>query len=113
MIESIDNARDAKRILIVKTGSLGDICNALPVADVIRSARPDCHIGWVVKAPYRALIDSNPHVDTTFAFQQDDFRSALKTGLEARKVGYDVALDMQSFFKSSVIARLSGAKIRV
>jgi heptosyltransferase-1 len=113
MTEAIEKAKDAKRILIVKTSSLGDICKALPVADVIRQARPESHIGWVVKQPYRTIIDTNPNVDTTFAFPRKDLWAAVKSGLEARKVKYDVALDLQGLFVSSLISRLSGAKIRV
>lgn len=113
MVETIAAAKDAKRILIVKSSSLGDICNALPVADVIRRYRPQAHLGWVVKNPFRSLIDVNPNVDTTFSFARKDLWAAIKAGLEARKVEYDVALDLQSLFVSSLIARLSGAKVRV
>lgn len=113
MIEAIAAARDAKRILIVKTSSLGDICNALPVADVIRQSKPNSYVGWVVKTPFRQIIDSNPNVDTTFAFKRKDFWGAVKAGLEARKVKYEVALDLQSLLVSSLITKLSGAKVRI
>jgi heptosyltransferase-1 len=113
MIEPIPSAADAKRILIVKSSSLGDVCNALPVADIIRRFRPQSYLGWVIKEPFRSLIDVNPNVDTTFSFARKDLWAAIRTGLETRKVGYDVALDLQSLFVSSLIARLSGAKIRI
>ena len=113
MIAAIEGARRAKRVLIVKTSSLGDVCNALPVADVIHQARPNGHIGWVVKEPYRIVIDSNPNVDTTFTFPRRDLWSAIKAGLDARKVKYDLALDLQGLLVSSFIARLSGAKTRI
>jgi heptosyltransferase-1 len=66
-----------------------------------------------VKEPYRAIIDSNPNVDTTFAFPAGDLRAAFRIGLVARDVGYDVVLDLQSLFVSSMISRVAGAKIRV
>jgi heptosyltransferase-1 len=113
MIEPVDAAVNAKRILIIKSSSLGDVCNALPVADVIRRHRPQSYMGWVIKEPFRSLIDVNPNVDTTFSFARKDLWAAIKTGLETRKVGYEVALDMQSLFVSSLIARLSGAKTRI
>ena len=113
MIEPIEAAKKATRILIVKSSSLGDVCNALPVADVIHQGRPNSYIGWAVKEPFRALIDVNPNVDTTFAFSRKDLWAAVKVGLETRKVKYEVALDMQSLFVSSLIARLSGARIRI
>jgi ADP-heptose:LPS heptosyltransferase len=113
MIEAIAAAREAKRILIVKTSSLGDVCNALPVADVIRHGRPNTYLGWVIKEPFRSIIDVNPNVDTTFSFTPKDLWSAIKVGLEARKVKYEVALDLQSLFVSSIVSRLSGARTRI
>jgi len=113
MIEPIAAASGANRILIIKSSSMGDICNALPVADVIRRHRPKAHIGWVVKEPFRSLVDTNPNVDLTYAFPRKDFWAAVRTGLAVRKDKYEVALDLQSLFVSSLIARLSGAKVRI
>jgi heptosyltransferase-1 len=113
MIKPIAAAADANRILIIKSSSMGDICNALPVADIIRRHKPRAHIGWVVKEPFRSLVESNPNVDATYRFPRKDFWAAVRTGLAVRKENYDVALDLQSLFVSSMIARLSGAKIRI
>ena len=44
-----------KRILIVKTSSLGDIVHNLPVASDIRRHFPDARIDWVVEEPYAPL----------------------------------------------------------
>ena len=41
-----------KRILIVKTSSLGDVIHGLPAASDIRRHFPDAHIDWVVEEPY-------------------------------------------------------------
>ena len=45
-----------KRILIVKTSSLGDVVHNLPVASDIRRRFPDAHIDWVVEEPYTPLV---------------------------------------------------------
>ncbi len=44
-----------KRILIVKTSSLGDIVHNLPVASDLRRHFPDARIDWVVEEPYAPL----------------------------------------------------------
>jgi heptosyltransferase-1 len=44
-----------KRILIVKTSSLGDIVHNFPVASDIRRHFPDARIDWVVEEPYAPL----------------------------------------------------------
>ena len=45
-----------KRILIVKTSSLGDVVHNLPVASDIRRHFPDAGIDWVVEEPYAPLV---------------------------------------------------------
>jgi ADP-heptose:LPS heptosyltransferase len=45
-----------KRILIVKTSSLGDIVHNLPVARDIRRHFPDARIDWVVAEPCAPLV---------------------------------------------------------
>lgn len=44
---------------------LGDIVACEPVSRYLRASYPDEKITWVVSAPYRDLIDANPHVDET------------------------------------------------
>ncbi|MBW1712618.1 MAG: lipopolysaccharide heptosyltransferase I, partial [Deltaproteobacteria bacterium] len=37
------------RVLIVKTGSLGDIVHALPAVKAFKAARPDSAVDWLVE----------------------------------------------------------------
>ena len=45
----------ARRILIIKSSSMGDIIHALPVAHDIRKALPDARIDWVAEESFRDL----------------------------------------------------------
>lgn len=53
------------RIGIGLVEHLGDIVACEPVARQMRRAHPDAEISWVVRAPFRELIDSNPNIDRT------------------------------------------------
>lgn len=53
------------RILVGLIEHLGDIVACEPVARYLRLRHPGCALDWAVAAPYRELIDSNPHVDRT------------------------------------------------
>ena len=41
-----------KKILIIKSSSMGDIIHALPVAHDIRQALPDARIDWVAEESF-------------------------------------------------------------
>jgi heptosyltransferase-1 len=110
---AIPGIEACNKILIIKSSSMGDICNALPVADVIRRNRPDADIGWVVKSPFRSLIDANPNVNTVWPFARKSLMQAIKVGFALRKHKYQVALDLQSLFVSGLISKLSGARFRI
>jgi ADP-heptose:LPS heptosyltransferase len=45
----------------------GDIVACEPVARHVKKLYPEAEISWVVREPYRELIDSNPFVDRTIA----------------------------------------------
>jgi ADP-heptose:LPS heptosyltransferase len=61
--------RGAKRmrIGIGLVEHIGDIVACEPVARQVREQYPDAEICWVVREPFRELIDSNPVIDTTIA----------------------------------------------
>ncbi len=55
------------RIGIGLVEHFGDIVACEPVARQMRAAYPEAEISWVVRHPFRELIDSNPHIDHTIA----------------------------------------------
>lgn len=56
-----------KRIGIGLVEHIGDIVACEPVARQLREQYPDAEFCWVVREPFRELIDSNPVIDTTIA----------------------------------------------
>jgi len=108
------------RILIVKLGSIGDIVHTLPSLAAIRRALPDAEISWV--AEYRAaeILRDNPLLDRLIEIDTKALRRGLMSGetLRAprqqlrllRASAFELALDFQGLIKSSMIARLSGAR---
>ncbi len=57
------------RILIGLIEHIGDIVACEPVSRYIRYKYPDAHVSWAVRAPFRELIDCNPHVDETIVLE--------------------------------------------
>jgi heptosyltransferase-1 len=53
-----------KRILLVKTSSLGDVVHNLPVINDILHHHPDAHIDWVVEEAFADIPRLHPKLKT-------------------------------------------------
>ena len=110
------------RILIVKTGSLGDIVHCLPSVAQLRAAFPRAEIDWLVERKNKIAIElagldvrvvpidthhwrNSPSIGS--AKEIAEFVWALRTD------GYDCAIDFQGLIKSAFFAYLSGAPLRI
>ncbi len=112
-----------QEILIVRTSALGDVLHGMPVAAALKERFPHCRITWVVDERYRELLDGNPWVDRTVQVRfKGGMRSLLSgrarrnwTGVarSLRRVRFDLAIDLQGLMRSGLIARLSGAPVRI
>ena len=108
----------ARRILIIKSSSMGDIIHALPVAHDIRRALPDARIDWVAEESFRDIPLLAPAVEavrvTAFRRWRKSLLSAgtraeiasLKRELAAEH--YDCVLDIQGLMRSALVARWTG-----
>ncbi|MFN7085193.1 MAG: lipopolysaccharide heptosyltransferase I [Burkholderiales bacterium] len=106
-----------KRILLIKTSSLGDLVHNLPVASDIRAFLPDAAIEWVAEAPYAAIPRLHRAVETVIPvairrWRKAPWRSAVRAEIGAlwrrlRERRYDAVIDTQGLLKSALIARMS------
>lgn len=104
-----------KKILLVKTSSLGDIVHNLPVASDIRAALPGAEIDWVVEQSFAAIPRMHPAVARLLPVEVRRWRSSWWRGdtraqvgaflNELRRQSYDAVIDTQGLLKSAVIAR--------
>ena len=102
-----------RRILIVRLGSMGDILHAVPVAAALRAAFPAAHIAWLADERWRALVERVRGLDAVFTVPRDSW-SGLRSGIaRLRREHFDCVLDVQGLYKSAILARLSGAPMRV
>jgi len=103
-----------ERILVVRTGAIGDVVNALVFAGLVKRAAPDTTIGWVVHPLSAPLVSDHPHVDRVHLWNKADglagFRALVR---EVRGERYGLAVDLQRIAKSALLARLSGAPRRL
>lgn len=104
------------RVLIVRTGAIGDVVNALTLAAALKDARAPARpvtIGWLVHPLSAPLLEGGGLVDHVFRVPRGQgllglggYRAALGA---AREHAWDLAIDLQRIAKSALLARLSGA----
>ncbi|MEZ2347301.1 glycosyltransferase family 9 protein [Terriglobus sp. RCC_193] len=121
---------DAPNILIVRVGAMGDVLHALPAVAALRAAMPEARIGWAIEPHWSPLLRTHPGVATRgpemplvdrvhavpakewlrHPFSFATLRSIRGLRRELRWQRYDIAIDLQGSIRSSVIARMSGAR---
>lgn len=102
---------DAPRVLVVRTGAIGDVVNALVFAAALRGARPLATIGWVAHPLVVPLLEANPAVDRVHVWRRGGgLREVRRLVTELRAARYDLAVDLQRLQKSALVARASGAR---
>lgn len=110
-----------RRIVIIKPSALGDIVHALPVLSALRWRFPDAHISWVVNRAYEGLLQGHPDLNAVLPFDRGLGKSAcIQAGISyweffrlLRREKFDLALDLQGLFRSSLMMLATGAKRRV
>lgn len=101
-------------ILIILTGSLGDVTRGLSVVKPLKDFWPQAKLCWLVEQKWAGLLKLNPYIDEVMEFK----RSAGPANLLAlrkklRKHKFDISLDFQRIFKSGFFAFLACAPLRL
>jgi heptosyltransferase-1 len=104
-----------KKILLIKTSSLGDVIHALPAVTDLKAAGGAARIDWVVEESLVPIVKLHPAVDDIIAVAMRRWRrawwrrsirdeiSACRRRLRAQT--YDAIIDAQGLIKSALIAR--------
>lgn len=115
-------ARPGRRVLILRSSSLGDIAHVVPAVAALREDDPSRHIGWLVNTPLAGFVRDLAPVDRIHRFDREalrgrpsgrGLRSLLALVLELRAERYDTVLDFQALLRTDILGLLSGAPRRL
>ncbi|MCC6406802.1 MAG: glycosyltransferase family 9 protein [Planctomycetes bacterium] len=99
-----------RRILIVRLGAIGDVANALVLANALKDHDPGVRIGWAIHDLSRPLVEGHPSIDRVHLWSRGAGGRGLARWVDdVRATGYDLAIDLQRILKSALLARLAGA----
>ena len=111
-----------KKILIIRLSALGDSIHTLPLANALRKTYPDIQLDWIVEDKAEKFIVNNPLLDNVYVLERKKWKkSGVLTAFKAffeiiKKIQnerYDIVIDTQQLFKSSVIMGLSKGKRKI
>ena len=103
-----------RRLLIVKTSSIGDVIHALPVVQAIKESRPGLTLDWVVRRRCADVLRGCPWIDRLIVIEdKPGWRDLVRLRRSLRAAHYDCALDMQGLLLSGLVTRMSDAPIRI
>jgi lipopolysaccharide heptosyltransferase II len=115
------SAFHAQRVCLIKPSALGDVVQALPVLNALRTRFPKAHIAWLVNRAYAPLLKPIPILDEVIEFDRDILRGAGLSGALAfltflRELGdrkFDLAIDLQGLFRSGLLSAATRARRRI
>lgn len=106
-----------RRLLLVKTSSLGDVVHALPVASDLRRKFPGLEIDWVVEEAYADIPHLHPAVRHVIPVALRRWRRSLTRAATWREMraalaalradDYDLILDVQGLVKSALLVAMA------
>ncbi len=101
-------------ILIILTGSLGDIARGLCLVAQIKKNLPACRVTWLVESRWAALVQLHEQIDNVIIFKRAWRLSAVRHLYhDLRREHFDITLDLQRILKSGFFSLLSGAGRRI
>src|SRR5579862_8057588 len=105
------------RILLIRLREIGDVVFTTPAVRALRRRFPDAHLTYIVEPAAAPIVELNPHLDEVIVAPRvgglRQLRRDLALARRLRATRLDVAIDFHGGPRSSLLAWLSGARVRI
>lgn len=105
--------KNVNKILIIKLRDIGDIVLSTPVIQALYNNCNSPKIVYVLKKEYENFRFLLPNVSEVITYDKKSFLSLIKLIFKLRRYHFDIAVNLHATFRSALITRLSGAKLRL
>ena len=103
-----------QRVLLTRLRFIGDIVLTTPIIKSIRDALPDAYVAYLGELPGVTLLEGNPYLNEVLAYNPNSsFLKRMFVYPRLRQRGFDLAIDLFSNPRSSLLTYATGAKVRV
>lgn len=102
------------RVCLVMMSAIGDTVHALPVVTALKRHDPSIHLTWILQPRPADLVEGHPDVDEIVLFERSRGIGAyldIRRKLAQRR--FDLVLDLQVYFKASVVTALAKAPVKL
>jgi lipopolysaccharide heptosyltransferase II len=96
----------AKKILIIRLSSLGDILLSTPLIRSVKKQYPDIKIDFLLREEYKDTLLLNPNISNLICFtnnRTDEIKKKIRTEK------YDIIIDLQNNLRTAGLLEYSGA----
>lgn len=109
-----DTPIEQTALLIILTGSLGDVTRGLSLIKPLKAYWPHRPLVWLVEAKWAGLLRLNPYLDELVLFKRG-VKPADLLSLKARlrSFNFHTSLDLQRILKSGFLTALAGARLKL
>lgn len=109
--------QNAKKILVIQLGDIGDVVWATPTFRALKNACPQASLSVLVRAGSGALLEADPFVDSIFEVRKpkqilESIIDPLRLVRNLRLNRFDAVFDVRSDERGAIMAFLSGASVR-
>lgn len=105
------------RALVIQTAFLGDVILALPVVQVLRRSFPQSRIDFLAIPETSGILKSHPDISQVIVYDKHGEHRSLKAfrslRAELKRSEYDVVICPHRSLRSALLARGTGAAVRV
>jgi len=106
------------KILITKFKSLGDVILLTPLIKNLKNAYPNSQIDILLRKGTEQILSNNPNIDAIFTLGNHrskliNFLIDASIYLKVRFKQYDIVIATDRGERSSIISRISGARMRI
>lgn len=113
----LQRTRDAKKVMVLDLGFLGDAVHLLPALWMVRQAYPTAELHCTVAEHITSLMECVPWVNRVWGYMRYPRHATLWENLEMvfrlRKEKFDVLINLNGSDRSSWLTLFSGARERL
>ncbi len=102
-----------QKILVIKLRYIGDVLLATPVLRALRERFPDAHLAVAVNRGTEDVLKWNPDLNEVLVVERSGLAAQFQFLQEIRRRGFDCVIDLTDGDRSAVLARCSGAPVRI